>query len=151
MKKSLIAAVLLGFAVPAILLAGEAPGTNRFLQTFDSNNDGKVTQEEIDKVKSDLFAKYDSDGNGVLSLEEWQALRLDRMKDRISQRFNRHDSNGDGAISLDEFMAQSRHMMDRMDENGDHMIDQSEMGNHHGRGNWGHHHGPQNGHCDNRG
>jgi len=147
MNKLIVSALAIGLAVPTYLLAGAGPDGNRFMQRFDSNNDGKVTQEEINKVKSELFSKYDVDGNGVLSLEEWQTMRQDRQKERISQRFNRHDANGDGGISQEEFMAKSNLMMERMDSNVDHMIDQDEMGNHHQGGHHGRYFGHQNANC----
>ena len=152
MNKYIATALVIGMAVPTFLLAAPGVGGNRFLQRFDANNDGKVTQEEINTVKSEQFAKYDKDGNGVLSLEEWQAMRQDRMKERQAQGFSRHDANGDGGISKEEFLAKSNRWMERMDHNGDHMIDQDEMGQHHGYGHRGHHghgYGPGGGNCAN--
>ena len=139
MKKLMISVLALGLAVPVALLAGAGygHGPSGFMKRFDLNNDGKVTQEEIDKAKTDLFAKYDTDGNGVLSLEEWQAMRQDRMKERMAEHFKRQDSNGDGGISQEEFMARAQHMMERMDHNGDHAIEADEMG--HFGGGFGHH------------
>jgi len=147
MNKLVKTALVLGLSLPTLVLAGGGFGTDGYLKRFDLNNDGQVTQEEINKVKSEQFAKYDSDGNGILSSEEWQAMRQDRVKERMARRFAHHDSNGDGGISQEEFMSRATHMMDRLDSNGDHVIDKDELGcstngRHHGGGyGYGHHHG----------
>jgi len=146
MKSPIILALLTALATPGAVFAQPGPDGSHFMDHFDADKDGKVTQAEIDKVKSDLFSKFDSDGNGLLSQDEYMALRMDRMKERMNNRFTHQDKNGDGAISQEEFMTMSNRMMARLDENGDNVIDADELKHRMGQGHWGRHFGKDR--CD---
>ena len=50
-----------------------------FMKRYDANEDGKVTQEEIDKNRNERHGKYDGNGDGKLSLEEFQGLWLEAL------------------------------------------------------------------------
>lgn len=47
-----------------------------FMERYDANNDGRVTQEEIDANRSQRHSEFDANNDGQLSLEEFQALWL---------------------------------------------------------------------------
>ena len=56
----------------------------------------------------EAFNLFDTDGDGQLSISEWQTV-LSRMGMKLSSKeekalFRNVDSNGDGKIDLDEFM-----------------------------------------------
>jgi len=142
MKNLLITALVASVAIPSLLLAGTGNRGGHFMDRFDSNKDGTVTKEEINKVRSEEFLKYDKDGNGVLSVDEWKAMREDRLNQRMQRQFTRHDSNNDGAISQEEFMTKPERMMSHLDKNGDNVIDADEMPGHR-RGSCN---GPKGGH-----
>lgn len=59
------------------------------------------------------FADADSDGDGVLSAEEFEQLHLIMVRPVLSDRFQALDEDGSGSLSTDE-MAAPGHMMDRM-------------------------------------
>lgn len=73
------------------------------------------------------FSTLDTDGNGALTLEELQAAG--------AARFAVADADGDGALSADELTAQMSEraergvarMIDRLDENGDGLLQQAEL------------------------
>ena len=55
-----------------------------------------------------LMKIFDTDGDGMLSISEWQNV-LSRMGMKCSSKeakalFRNVDSNGDGKVDLDEFM-----------------------------------------------
>jgi hypothetical protein len=53
--------------------------SERFLDSFDSHSDGKLTQAEVDRGPRDRLAQFDTDKDGQLILQEkqaYQALRL---------------------------------------------------------------------------
>src|SRR5687768_14461769 len=72
-------------------------------ETFDANQDGTLTQAEVDQARQSKLAEFDRDGNGSLSLEEYQALWMDAMRERMVDRFQGHDDDGDGMVTAEEF------------------------------------------------
>ncbi len=100
----------------------------RMMETYDADKDGRVTQEEVDAFRADRLAKFDADGDGALSLAEYQALWLDAMRDRMVDRFQRHDDDGDGRITADEFSSDTRGMVAMGDRDGDGVLSYGDLG-----------------------
>ena len=79
----------------------------------DKTEDNKETHEDssIDEERRkslQLLKLFDKDGDGSLSVAEWQTV-LDRMGMKCTPReaqalFSNVDSDGDGKIDIDEFM-----------------------------------------------
>lgn len=103
------------------------------LETYDSNEDGKLTQAEIDAVRAERLAKFDSDGDGQLNLQEYEALWLDAMRERMVDRFQRHDDDGDGQVTVEEFGERFSRMVARQDRNGDGAISREDFRRFRGR------------------
>ena len=91
----------------------------QMLELYDLNKDGKLTQDEIDKARADQLAKFDANKDGKLNLQEYQALWLDAMHERMVRAFQAHDSNGDGEITVAEFQKRFKNIVARMDRNDD--------------------------------
>jgi len=89
------------------------------IEKFDTDGNGIVTQEEIDAVRAAELAEYDADGDGNLSLEEYQAYWLDRFYERMVDAFQELDADGDGEITDAEFNAGFANIVARLDANGD--------------------------------
>ncbi len=53
---------------------------DRMFDRFDLDKDGKVTAAEIDKSRADSIAKFDTNGDGMLQLEEYQGLWMEHMR-----------------------------------------------------------------------
>lgn len=73
---------------------------------------GKCGGKHIDRTE--LFKKLDTNGDGVLSKDEFMALAAKahdpaKAKERLEKRFAKLDTNKDGVISLDEFLAAPEH------------------------------------------
>jgi Ca2+-binding EF-hand superfamily protein len=94
-------------------------GAMRLFEQFDANQDGRLTQAEIDQVRQSRLAEFDQDGDGSLSLEEYQALWVDAMRERMVDRFQAHDDDGDGMVTAEEFGEPFDRMVSRFDQNGD--------------------------------
>jgi len=79
------------------------PGAGLFL-TFDSNEDGRISQFEIDAGIPIAFQKADKNGDGYLTALEQQdwAASLPTRDDSLANPF-RFDPNLDRRVDLDEF------------------------------------------------
>lgn len=114
---------------------GRGGGMYGMMLTYDANNDGKLSQEEIDQGRASQLKKFDKDGDGALTLDEYQALWLDAMRERMVDRFQNHDDNGDGKVTVEEFSERFANMVKFMDTNDDGVLDQQDMRNRRGDGN----------------
>lgn len=86
--------------------------------TFDTDGDGAVTQAEIDAARAAELETYDTNGDGVLSLDEYIVLLTDQMRERLVDAFQHLDADGDGSITAEEFNVMSG-VVERLDSNGD--------------------------------
>ena len=105
-----------------------------FLKQFDANGDGKLTQVEIDETRSERFSAFDGDGDGALSLQEYEGLWLDAMRERMVDRFQYLDDDGDASVTKAEFQEPFSAMVTMMDRNGDGVLsrdDRPRRGKHH--------------------
>ena len=101
------------------------------IETYDQDGDGKVTQAEINKGRADRLAKFDNDGDGRLSLQEYEALWLDAMRERMVDRFQSHDDDGDGQVTVDEFSKRMSRLVLQRDRNDDGAISAEDLRGHH--------------------
>lgn len=99
----------------------------RMLEKFDANKDGKLTQAEIDETRQSRFKQFDKSADGVLTLDEFEALWLDFMRERMVDHFQDQDNDGDGKVTPQEFGARFANMVQFMDSNGDGVLDASDM------------------------
>ena len=136
-RKTLIAAACgtaaLLAAIPAMADGGGGwhgrggRGGLMIIETFDIDKDGKVTQAEIDQTRKDQLAKYDSNHDGVLSLEEYQALWLDAMRRVMVRQFQANDTDGDARITVEEFTARFDDLVRDRDRNGEGVLTVDEL------------------------
>ena len=99
----------------------------RLLESFDSNNDGKLTQAEVDQARRDRLAQFDTDKDGQLTLQEYQALWLDAMHRRMVAQFQSLDDDGDAVVTTEEFIAPFGQVIRRLDRNDDGEITRDEF------------------------
>lgn len=104
-----------------------------FLELYDESGEGVVTRLDYQRQRDASFDTTDVNGDGKLSLEEYQdefETRLDRQANRVREaqikqahvRFNVLDTDKDKAISLDEYLASGLRTFKRWDTNGDNTI-----------------------------
>lgn len=97
------------------------------LEDLDANNDGKLSQEEIDQARSERFDRFDADSGKALTLQEYEQLWLDAMRERMVRAFQRLDRDGDAKVTAEEFQAPYAKMVRRMDRNDDGVIDRNDF------------------------
>ena len=98
---------------------GRHGGAVFLFEQYDANQDGRLTQAEIDQVRQSRLAEFDRDGDGKLTLEEYQALWMAAMRERMVDRFQSHDDDGDGLVTVEEFTEPFDRVIVRFDRNGD--------------------------------
>lgn len=106
------AAIAWCLCVLPLLAAAQAPGggmasTRDYLARMDRDGDGRVSLPEYQDWLSYAFDAMDRDRDGVLSAAEQPGGRgasLSRTmhRERIAERFRRQDGNRDGVLSARE-------------------------------------------------
>lgn len=117
------------------------PGVN-FLANWDMDEDGKITLDELNERRGDIFAAFDENEDGELSVAEFDAYdaarkgAMQRPEDRGNgggrgeQALSRAatDTDGDGTVTLDEFRAASAAWLGIMDGNADGVVTVEDFG-----------------------
>jgi hypothetical protein len=86
-----------GPAPPNPLSAPKASREEARFNRYDRNRDDSITRIEMMSSRTKAFKKLDTDGNNLLTFEEWAAA--------TSQRFARADNNRDRMLTRIEFAA----------------------------------------------
>lgn len=103
----------------------------------DADEDGKITQEELDAYKDVMFSSMDADGNGTVDATELAAHQELQQKERLQTRaeamIKARDTDGDGVLSAEEMAAGPQRvqtetsMIARFDTDGDGALSEAEL------------------------
>ncbi len=132
MKHNILMAVLLsGLVVAAGAASANERGERPDFATLDLNGDGALTLEELQAQAEARFASIDTDSDGGLSAEELIAAAEGRAADRAAKMIERLDENGDGILQQDEMPRRggdrADRMFERVDADEDGVISQEEF------------------------
>lgn len=107
--------------------AGHGGRGEMMFKTFDTNKDGTITTAEIEAATQQRLNDNDANGDGALSLEEFQGVWMEMLRERMVDAFQRFDEDGDGVITKAEVDEKTSWMLSRMDRNDDGQITREEM------------------------
>ena len=83
------------------------------MKMLDADGNGTVTPEEMRTQLQAKLAEYDGDGDGSLSIAEFETLHSAMIREMMVDRFQHLDADGDGAVTAEEMVAPAE-MMERM-------------------------------------
>lgn len=96
------------------MMAGMGP-MGAMTDGFDEDEDGFVSAEEMRAGLASQLEQYDQDGNGTLSIDEFETLHNATFRARMVDRFQALDEDGDGQVTDAEMTAPAR-MIERMEQ-----------------------------------
>lgn len=77
---------------------------------LDTDGDGMATPQEIREGLQAKLQEYDADGDGTLSIGEFEALHSAMIRETMVDRFQYLDADGDGAVTAEEMSAPANRM-----------------------------------------
>jgi Ca2+-binding EF-hand superfamily protein len=86
-------------------------------ERYDLNQDGEITQEEIDRNRAEWHAEFAGDDE-AMTLEQFQELWLRARHRQMVREFQRFDIDGDGRITLEEYQRPMSDFVERFDRTG---------------------------------
>lgn len=123
----------LGIAIAATsMLASARPGGHHGdhaprIQELDLNDDGEISTAEIESATANQALAIDTDGDGLISVDEITAMQERKRQQHIANRLSKADANSDGSVSLAEFAEQHTARALRLDRDGNGVISADEM------------------------
>lgn len=104
-----IKALVLGLLVAGVALANSASAEEKLdywlLAKYDANGDSIISVEEISRKRERVFNMMDGNADGEVSLEEYQWLDIRKREMIVAARFNKLDRDGNGLLSGEEYTA----------------------------------------------
>jgi len=100
------------------------------LKNADLNDDGSLTQEELDTYRAKQVADADADGDGNISLAEFETIWLAQTNQRMVRAFQRLDRDASGSITKAEQDKPFANLVERMDRNGDGKLNKDDRPRH---------------------
>lgn len=96
---------------------GNRRAMRQAFQRYDTNQDGVITQEEVDAASLERFGSI-AGADGSVTLEEYTAAWIERSARPRVRAFQRLDLDGDGNVTRAEFDTASDRAFARLDRDG---------------------------------
>ena len=93
--------------------------SSEMMARYDADKDGLLTQDEIDRNRTQSLSEFDADKTATLSLDEVRALWLKTRGEMIVREFQSFDRDGNGQVTLDEYRLPMQDLVASRDRNGD--------------------------------
>ena len=102
--------------------------TSAIAQMLDTNNDGTIDPYEA----LDVLLLLEKENGGPIKTEAFQQLAQEEAKadqEEVNEMFDEFDKNKDGKIKMKEVPKPMKEMVAMMDNNGDNVVEKSELAN----------------------
>jgi hypothetical protein len=132
----LAGAALAAQVSPVLAQDGPSPSSLRWFDSFDQNQDGVLTPEEVEATGSVQFLRIDTDASGTLTLDEYLAASPDASEDEIHKTQGRFEvmdrrgdaaGRGDGKATPQEFINFGKFVIELADFNEDGRLTREEF------------------------
>jgi len=95
-------------------MMGGQMGPMTYLHGMDADDNGKVSPDEARAGLAKKLAEFDANGDGALSIDEFESLHSAAIREKMVDRFQMLDNDGDGAVSAEEMTAPAERMAKMM-------------------------------------
>lgn len=89
---------------------GMGPMGGGMMGMLDTDGDGIATPQEVREGLQAKLKEHDADGDGTLSIGEFEALHSAMVRETMVDRFQYLDADGDGAVTEQEMSAPANRM-----------------------------------------
>ncbi|WMS43975.1 hypothetical protein RDV64_06160 [Acuticoccus sp. MNP-M23] len=104
------------------------------MKAADTDGDRSLTQDEIDAFINVKVELGDANGDGSVTLGEFETIWLDLTRQAMVRSFQHLDKDGDATITAVEIDDQFGTVVEKMDRNGDGKIGRDDRGRRFGKG-----------------
>ena len=128
--RTILLAVLLTAAFPALAQQTDAQSAERYFDRLDQKKQGFFTLADMQRVEGKAFKRIDLNKDGELTLSEFtDGIPSDRedIIERFTRRFRLADADTNGRVTMDEYMAFCANVVAAADANKDGMVTREEF------------------------
>lgn len=87
------------------MMGKHPPLGQEFMKMLDMNDDGNTTSEEARAQLQKILEENDTDGDGSLSISEFENFHSRLIREKMVDRFQHLDADGNGAVTAEEIIA----------------------------------------------
>lgn len=126
----LVSLALLAGIAPAAAGPADRESALRWFDGVDTDHDQVIGPEEMHRVRAKRFDRYDGNGDGKITLDEFNFSVPRDLEDEIerrSRRFAVMDLDGDGRLTREEYLEFGNRVLKAADRDGDGRITREEF------------------------
>ena len=110
------------------MMRGGMMGAGPMLELFDGDEDGSLTQDEIDAGITAQIEAADANGDGAIDLAEFETIWMTLTERPRVRAFQGLDPDGDASVTREEIDRRFGGIVARMDRNGDGAVGPDDRG-----------------------
>jgi Ca2+-binding EF-hand superfamily protein len=105
------------------------PDPSKIFESADTNGDGVITREEFHAARERLFARLDRNGDGYIDKDDMSGRLAGRQKaqERLAELVSQLDGDRDGRVSNTEFIDGPTPLFDRADTDHNGVLSKDEV------------------------